>query len=479
VERDATEQALNRFIELTPKRHDDAGCEVSLGRRSVFFRSGQVHDFEKRDIARRAGQAVTAARSAGAVEEATAREFLQEGLETPALRIQMSGDVGCAHRRAAAAVKGDIEDDGDGEHGAVTLNERHALDSLAPVGLSLFLLIICVKLVNLSMPAAPSVPFTLPQPRARGRIYGSILETIGATPLVRLPRLSSAEALTADLTVKLEFFNPLASVKDRIALAMIEDAEARGVIAPERSVLVEPTSGNTGIGLAFVAAAKGYRLIVTMPEGASIERRKMMRLLGAELVLTPAAEGMRGAIREAEKILASTPGAWMPRQFDNPANPAIHAVSTAEEIWMDTEGAVDIVVGGAGTGGTMTGIASVLKPRKPGLAAYVVEPAESAVLSGDPPGPHGIQGIGPGFKPSILDLSVMDGVLQVSEREAMAMARRVAALDGVPVGISSGAAIAAAVSLAKRPENRGKLIVAIAPSFAERYFSTPLFAGLG
>ena len=234
---------------------------------------------------------------------------------------------------------------------------------------------------------------------ARGRIYGSVLEVVGGTPLVRLARLGAEEGLGADIALKLEFFNPLGSVKDRIGLAMVERAEAEGLIHPGRSVLVEPTSGNTGIALAFVAAAKGYRLIVTMPEGASIERRKMLRLMGADVQLTPARQGMAGAITRAEAILAATPGAWMPRQFDNPANPAVHAATTAEEIWTDSDGAVDIIVGGAGTGGTMTGIARALKPRKPGLRCFVVEPAESAVLSGDEPGPHGIQGIGPGFQP--------------------------------------------------------------------------------
>ena len=315
-------------------------------------------------------------------------------------------------------------------------------------------------------------------PPARARIYGSVLEVVGATPLVRLPRFIAEDGLRADLALKLEFFNPLGSVKDRIGLAMVTQAEAEGLIAPGRSVLVEPTSGNTGIALAFVAAARGYRLIVTMPEGASIERRKLMRLMGAELELTPARQGMAGAIARAEAIVAATPHAWMPRQFDNPANPAIHEATTAAEIWADTAGAVDIVVGGAGTGGTMTGIARALKPRKPGLACYVVEPAESAVLSGDEPGPHGIQGIGPGFQPGVLQLDLMDGVIRVAEREALATARRCAALEGLPIGISSGAALSAALALARAPENAGRLIVAIAPSFAERYLSTALFAGL-
>ncbi|MBN8890782.1 MAG: cysteine synthase A [Rhodospirillales bacterium 70-18] len=318
----------------------------------------------------------------------------------------------------------------------------------------------------------------LPEPPARGRIYDSVLDTIGATPLVRLPRIAAADRPVADLALKLEFFNPLGSVKDRIGLAMIDAAEAEGLIRPGHSVLVEPTSGNTGIALGFVAAARGYRLIVCMPEGASVERRKMLRLMGAEVQLTPARQGMAGAISRAEAILAATPHAWMPRQFDNPANPAIHAATTAEEIWTDTAGLVDIVVGGAGTGGTLTGIARALHPRRPGLQVFVVEPSESAVLSGDEPGPHGLQGIGPGFQPSVLDMGLMAGVLRVSEREAIAAARRCAQLEGLPIGISSGAALHAALGLAQEPENAGKLIVAIAPSFAERYLSTALFAGM-
>jgi len=291
-------------------------------------------------------------------------------------------------------------------------------------------------------------------------------------------RIAAEDGLLADVALKLEFFNPLGSVKDRIGLAMVERAEAEGRIAPDRSVLVEPTSGNTGIALAFVAAAKGYRLIVTMPEGASVERRKMLHLLGAEVQLTPARQGMAGAIARAEAILAATPGAWMPQQFDNPANPDIHAATTAEEIWTDTGGRVDIVVAGAGTGGTLTGIARALKPRRPGLRIVLVEPAESAVLSGDEAGPHGVQGIGPGFQPAVLDLSLVDAVVRVSEREAIAAARRSARTEGLPIGISSGAALHAALALAREPANAGKLIVSIAPSFAERYLSTPLFAGM-
>ena len=312
----------------------------------------------------------------------------------------------------------------------------------------------------------------------RGRIYDSVLDLVGGTPLVRVKRLAAEESLAADLALKLEFFNPLGSVKDRIGLGMVRDAEARGLLTPGRSVIVEPTSGNTGIALAFVAAASGYRLIVTMPEGASIERRKMLRLLGAELVLTPAKQGMAGAIARAEAILAETPDAWMPRQFDNPANPAVHEATTAEEIWADTGGAVDVVVGGAGTGGTLTGIARALKPRRPGLRVLAVEPSESAVLSGDEPGPHGLQGIGPGFIPTVLDMSQIDGVMRVSEREAIALARRCAALEGLPIGISSGAALHAALQVARAAENAGRLVVCIIPSFAERYLSTALFAGL-
>ena len=314
--------------------------------------------------------------------------------------------------------------------------------------------------------------------RSRGRIFGSILETIGATPLVRLPRLEAAEQLPARLALKLEFQNPLGSVKDRIGLAMVEAAERGGLIRPGLSTLVEPTSGNTGIALAFVAAAKGYRLIVVMPDGASTERRKMMRLLGATLELTPARRGMAGAIERAEQILAATPDSWMPRQFDNPANPAIHAATTAEEIWADTAGEVDAVVAGIGTGGTVTGIARALKPRRPGLRVIGVEPAESAVLSGDEPGPHDIQGIGAGFTPGNLDQSLLDAVMRVSEREALAAARRCALLEGLPIGISSGAVLHAALAVAREPEMAGRLIVGIAASFAERYLSTELFAGL-
>jgi cysteine synthase len=326
------------------------------------------------------------------------------------------------------------------------------------------------------MDSRDDLPPTPPPPR--GRLYGSVLETIGGTPLVRLPRIERAEGLAARLALKLEFQNPLGSVKDRIGLAMVEAAEREGLIRPGESTLVEPTSGNTGIALAFVAAAKGYRLIVVMPDGASLERRKMMRLMGAELELTPARRGMEGAIARAEAILAATPGAWMPRQFDNPANPAVHEATTAEEIWADTGGAVDAVVGGIGTGGTLTGIARALKPRRPTLRVIVVEPAESAVLSGEEPGPHDIQGIGAGFCPSVLELERLDQVVRVAERDAFAAARRCAATEGLPIGISSGAVLHAAIALARDPALEGGLVVGIAASFAERYLSTDLFAGL-
>ncbi len=314
--------------------------------------------------------------------------------------------------------------------------------------------------------------------RARGRLYNSILETVGATPLVRLPRLERSEGAGAALALKLEFFNPLGSVKDRIGLAMVDAAERDGLIAPGRSVLVEPTSGNTGIALAFVAAARGYRLVVVMPDTASVERRRMMRLLGAELELTPGRLGMPGAIARAEAILAATPDAWMPRQFDNPANPAVHAATTAEELWADTEGEMDALVAGIGTGGSLTGIARVLKPRRPAMQVVGVEPAESAVLSGDAPGPHGLQGIGAGFAPAVLDMSLVDEVAQVSEREAVAAARLCARTEGIPVGLSSGAVLHAMLGLARRPALAGRLVVGIAASFAERYLSTELFAGL-
>ena len=312
----------------------------------------------------------------------------------------------------------------------------------------------------------------------RGRIYDSITQTIGDTPLVRIKRLSAEAGATADVLLKLEFFNPIASVKDRIGVAMIEDLEARGVITPGKSVLVEPTSGNTGIALAFVAAAKGYRLILVMPETMSVERRKMLALLGAELELTEGAKGMRGAIARAQELVAEIAGAVIPQQFENPANPAIHRRTTAEEIWNDTKGAVDIVVSGVGTGGTITGVGSALKAKKPGLRMVAVEPEDSAVLSGKPAGPHKIQGIGAGFVPKILDTGLIDEIVTVTNDVAFQYARKLARTEGIPVGISSGAATYAALQLAARPENAGKTIVAIIPSFAERYLSTALFEGL-
>jgi cysteine synthase A len=312
----------------------------------------------------------------------------------------------------------------------------------------------------------------------RGKIFDSILDTIGATPMVKIPRLSQAEGLKTPLLAKLEFFNPLASVKDRIGAAMIEAAEVGGKIKPGVTTLIEPTSGNTGIALAFVAAAKGYRLILTMPESMSIERRKMLRLLGAQLELTPAKEGMKGAIAKANELAAAMPDTVILQQFQNPANPEVHRHTTAEEIWTDTAGSVDIIISGVGTGGTLTGVASVLKPRKPGLQIVAVEPEDSPVLSGGAPGPHKIQGIGAGFKPDILDASLIDHIIKVSNDTAFATARQVARLDGIPVGISSGAALAAGILLAKEPANATKNIVVIIPSFAERYLSTALFDGL-
>jgi cysteine synthase A len=313
----------------------------------------------------------------------------------------------------------------------------------------------------------------------RGRVYDSIIDTIGNTPIVRLSKLANADGVKAEILAKLEFFNPIASVKDRIGVAMIESLEAEGKIESGKTTLVEPTSGNTGIALAFAAAAKGYRLILTMPETMSIERRKMLALLGAELVLTEGPKGMKGAIARAEELLNEIPDSVMPQQFENPANPEIHRTTTAEEIWNDTDGGVDILVSGIGTGGTITGVGQVLKAKKPGLQVVAVEPADSPVLSGGNPGPHKIQGIGAGFAPSVLDTTIYDEIAKVTNDEAFEMARRVAKLEGLPVGVSSGAALTAAVRIGQRPENAGKKIVVIIPSFAERYLSTALFDGLG
>ena len=312
----------------------------------------------------------------------------------------------------------------------------------------------------------------------RGRIYNSITDTIGDTPLVRMARMPQAAGVKADLLFKLEFFNPIGSVKDRIGVAMIDALERAGKIAPGKSVLVEPTSGNTGIALAFVAAARGYHLILVMPEAMSLERRKMLMLLGAQIELTDSSKGMRGALARADQILSTTPNAVMPQQFENPANPDIHRRTTAEEIWNDTQGGVDVVISGVGTGGTITGIGQVLKQRKASVKMIAVEPEDSPVLSGGQAGPHKIQGLGAGFIPEILDQSIIDEVVTISNETAFETARAAARLEGIPGGISSGAAIAAALEVGARPEMAGKQIVTIIPSFAERYLSTALFEGL-
>ena len=311
----------------------------------------------------------------------------------------------------------------------------------------------------------------------RGRVYESITDTVGDTPLVRLNRLPADRGVKATILAKLEFFNPISSVKDRIGVNMVDALEASGELKPG-GTLIEPTSGNTGIALAFVAAARGYRLILVMPETMSIERRKMLALLGAELVLTPGPGGMRGAVARAEELKAEIPGAIIPQQFENPHNPEIHRHTTAEEIWNDTEGKVDIFISGVGTGGTITGVGQVLKQKKPGVKIIAVEPEDSPVLSGGAAGPHKIQGIGAGFVPGVLDRSIIDEVVTVGNQTAFETSRALAKSEGIPAGISSGAAIAAALEVGARPENAGKTIVVIIPSFAERYISSALFEGL-
>lgn len=306
-----------------------------------------------------------------------------------------------------------------------------------------------------------------------GQIFSDITKTIGRTPLVRLNRITAG--IEAEILVKCEFFNPLSSVKDRIGVAMIEAGERDGKINKD-TLIVEPTSGNTGIALAFVCAAKGYRLVLTMPESMSLERRTLLRMLGAELVLTPGTEGMPGAIRRAEQLAKDTPNSFMPQQFNNPANPEIHRKTTAEEIWQDTDGRVDAIVAGVGTGGTITGVSEVIKSRKPSFKTIAVEPVDSPVISGGKPGPHKIQGIGAGFIPTNLNVKVVDEVIKVANDDAFAVARRLAKEEGILCGISSGANVWAAIQYAKRPENKGKLIVTIAPSTGERYLSTPLAA---
>jgi len=307
------------------------------------------------------------------------------------------------------------------------------------------------------------------------RIYNDITETIGNTPLVRLNRTAKKHGAVADVLLKLEFFNPLSSVKDRIGVSMIDSAIKEGKVKPG-AVLIEPTSGNTGIALAFVAAARGLKLILTMPETMSLERRKLLKILGARLVLTEGAKGMKGAIAKAEELHAQIPNSIIPQQFANPANPEIHRKTTAEEIWKDTDGKVDFLISGVGTGGTITGVAEVIKARKPGFKAIAVEPAKSPVLSGGAPGPHKLQGIGAGFVPAVLNTKIIDEIIKVNEEDSGPISKEVNQLDGIPVGISSGAAIWAALQVAKRPENAGKQIVVIVPSSAERYLSAWLFA---
>jgi len=312
----------------------------------------------------------------------------------------------------------------------------------------------------------------------RGRVYNDITETMGATPLVRLNRVPQAGGAKAEILAKLEFFNPMSSVKDRIGVAMIDAAEKAGKIKPGVSTIIEPTSGNTGIGLAFVAAARGYKVIFTMPDSMSIERRKMLRFLGARLELTPREKGMKGSIARAEELLKEVPDSFMPQQFQNPANPAVHERTTVEEILKDTGGKIDFFVAGVGTGGTITGVGRVLKAKVPSAKVIAVEPEASPVLSGGQPSPHPIQGIGAGFVPDVLDRAVIDEVVKVANEAAFKTAKAMAAQEGIPIGISGGAAVAAAIAVGARPENAGKRIVVIVPDFAERYLSTALFEGL-
>lgn len=308
-------------------------------------------------------------------------------------------------------------------------------------------------------------------------IHDHIWQTVGKTPLVRIPRLSAQYGAKADIVLKLEFFNPLSSVKDRIALSMIEAAEQSGMITKD-TLIVEPTSGNTGIGLAFICASKGYRLQLVMPESMSYERRKMLRLLGAELVLTPADQGMKGAVAKAQEIADNQPNVFMPQQFDNPANAAIHRRTTAEEIWQDTDGKADVLISGVGTGGTLTGVSQIMKERKPEFKTIAIEPADSPVLSGGAPGAHKIQGIGAGFVPQVLDTHLIDEIVTVTNDEAYDMMRKVAKTEGIPVGVSSGAAIHAALKIAQRDDMAGKMMIVIVPSMAERYLSLPPFKDL-
>jgi len=327
-------------------------------------------------------------------------------------------------------------------------------------------------------PTAEAASTTPEHKPGRGRIYDSITDTIGDTPIVRLDRIAALKEVRANLLAKLEFFNPIHSVKDRIGVSMVDALEASGRIRPGVNTLIEPTSGNTGIALAFVAAARGYRLILVMPETMSVERRKMLKLLGAELVLTEERLGMRGAIQRADELLKEIPDSVIPQQFQNPANPEIHRRTTAEEIWNDTNGLIDVFIAGVGTGGTITGVGQVLKPRRPSLRVIAVEPADSPILSGGNPGPHKIQGIGAGFVPAVLDTEVYDEVITATNEDAFDYARLCARVEGIPVGLSAGAAIAAAVAVGLRPEIRGKNIVLIIPSFAKRYLSTALFEGM-